>query len=137
MKGIAVTHVPVRTNRKTRESRLFSGMGAYISRSLVTMFRITIMYQPLKFFWTLSAWFLGTSLILFGRFAWFAAHSTGPSGHVQSVVVAGALAVIGFLLAVFGVLADLTAMNRRLLEEAVLNSRLARLPDPRHGDKRS
>jgi glycosyltransferase involved in cell wall biosynthesis len=126
-KNIAVTHVPIRTNGKLRESRLFTGMGAYIQRSLGTMFRVYVLYEPMKFFFTISMIFITSSLLLFGRFAWILWHTTGQPGHVQSVIVAGALAVIGFLMAALGVLADLTAMNRRMMEEITLNTRLQRL----------
>jgi glycosyltransferase involved in cell wall biosynthesis len=126
-KNIAVTHVPIRTNGKLRESRLFTGMGSYIQRSLGTMFRVYVLYEPMQFFFTISMIFIATSLILFGRFAWILWHTTGQPGHVQSVIVAGALAVIGFLMAALGVLADLTAMNRRMLEEITLNTRIQRL----------
>lgn len=129
-KNISLTHVPIRTNAKTRESRLFRGMGAYIQRSLGTMLRVYVMYQPLKFFLTLSGAFLAGSFVLFARFAWFWLSSNGQPGHVQSVIVAGALAVIAFLLAALGVISDLIAMNRRLLEEVVFNTRQARLEGP-------
>jgi len=126
-KNIAVTHVPIRTNPKTRESRLFKGTAAYVQRSLGTMFRVYVLYQPLKFFLSLSAAFVATSLVLFARFLWIMTTTPGQPGHVQSVIVAGALAVIGFLVAAIGVLADLIAMNRRLLEEIVMNTRTMNL----------
>ena len=128
-KDIAVTHVPIRTNGKLRDSRLFAGTGAYIQRSLGTMFRVYVLYEPMKFFLAISALFLTTSFALFIRFAWILIVTPGQPGHIQSVIVAGALAVIGFLMGALGVLADLTGMNRRLLEEIVLNTRQQRLRD--------
>ena len=126
-KNITIAHVPIRVNGKTRESRLFRGMGSYITRSLGTMLRVYLMYQPLRFFMTLAALFGGASLLLFARFLYLFLTIPGQTGHVQSLVVAGAIAVMGMLLAALGILADLTAMNRRLLEEIVVNTRLARL----------
>ncbi|MBK7366718.1 MAG: glycosyltransferase family 2 protein [Candidatus Eisenbacteria bacterium] len=67
-KNITVAAVPIRTNGMLRESRLFKGMRAYISRSLGTMFRVYVLYQPLRFFLTLSALFGTGALVLFGRF---------------------------------------------------------------------
>lgn len=131
-KNIAVTHVPIRTNGKLRESRLFSGMGNYIQRSLGTMFRVYVMYQPLKFFFTLGGVALALSFALFARFAVLYFTTDGPTGHVQSLVVAGVLAMIGLLLGALGVIADLIATNRRLLEEILVNTRTARL-DRRDG----
>ncbi|MBI5711344.1 MAG: glycosyltransferase family 2 protein [Candidatus Eisenbacteria bacterium] len=126
-KGIEIAHVPIRTNPKTRESRLFHGMLGYIQRSLGTMFRVYVLYQPLRFFLSLSAIFLLASLALFVRFAVIWWRAPGQPGHVQSLIVAGALAMIGFLVGSLGILSDLTAMNRRLLEEILLNTRQLRL----------
>lgn len=126
-KNIAIAHVPIRVNGKLRESRLFRGMGSYIMRSLGTMLRVYLLYQPLRFFLSLAALSLGAALGLFGRFLWIYWHQPVDAGHVQSLVVAGALAVIGVLFVSLGVLSDLTAMNRRLLEEIVVNTRHARI----------
>jgi len=126
-KNITIAHVPVRVNGKLRESRLFHGMGAYITRSLGTMTRVYLLYRPLRFFVTLAAGFLLAGLALFVRFLYLYFTTAGQTGHIQSLVVAGALGVMGTLLLALGVLADLTAMNRRLLEELVVNTRLQRL----------
>ncbi len=126
-KNITITHVPIRVNGKLRESRLFKGMWAYITRSLGTMLRVYLLYQPLKFFLALSGLSLATALTLFVRFLVIYAMQPEQSGHVQSLVVAGAAAVIGVGFLGLGVLSDLTAMNRRLLEEIVVNTRLARI----------
>lgn len=125
-KNITVAAVPIRTNGVLRESRLFKGMRAYITRSLGTMVRVYLLYQPLRFFLTLAALFMTASAGLLGRFLWLYFTTTGQTGHVQSVIVGGVLAMIGALFAALGVLADLTAMNRRILEEIVMNSRALR-----------
>ena len=135
-KNITIAHVPIRVNGKLRESRLFRGMGSYITRSLGTMLRVYLLYRPLRFFLTLAALFGGASLLLFARFFLLYVSTPGQTGHIQSVVVAGALAVIAVLLLSLGVLADLTAMNRRLLEEIVVNTRLQQLDGGRErGDR--
>jgi glycosyltransferase involved in cell wall biosynthesis len=126
-KNLAIDHVPVRTNPRTRESRLFRGMGSYVRRSIATMLRVTVLYQPLRAFMALSGAFLLVSVVLFGRFLYFYfVTRPAPSGHVQSVVVAVALAIIGVLIAALGILSDLTAMNRRILEEILTNTRVTR-----------
>ena len=135
-KNITIAHVPIRVNGKLRESRLFRGMGSYITRSLGTMLRVYLLYRPLRFFLTLAALFGGASLMLFARFLYLYFTIPGQTGHIQSLVVAGALAVMGTLLLALGVLADLTAMNRRLLEEIVVNTRLQRLDSHRPGSGR-
>jgi glycosyltransferase involved in cell wall biosynthesis len=130
-KNITIAHVPIRVNGKLRESRLFRGMGSYIMRSLGTMLRVYLLYQPLRFFLSLAGLALGAAFGLFGRFLWIYWHQPVDAGHVQSLVVAGALAVIGVLFVSLGVLSDLTAMNRRLLEEIVVNTRHARITQER------
>ena len=130
-KNITLAHVPIRVNGKLRESRLFRGMGSYITRSLGTLLRVYLLYQPLQFFLWLSGLALGTALLLFARFLIIFWLQPVQSGHVQSLIVAGALAVIGVLFLALGVLSDLIAMNRRLMEEIVVNTRLARLEQDR------
>ena len=125
-KNIAIASVPIRTNPKTRESRLFGSMAGYIQRSLTTMLRVYVMYQPLKIFLGLAAVFLAAALVLFVRFLAILVTTTGQAGHVQSLIVAGALAMIGVLFVALGILSDLTAMNRRLLEETLIHTRMMR-----------
>jgi glycosyltransferase involved in cell wall biosynthesis len=68
---LAVAHVPIRTNRKTRESRLFTSLTQYVARSIGTIFRIYAMYEPLRIFLWLAAVFGAVGVALFARFAWF------------------------------------------------------------------
>ena len=49
-KRMAIAHVPVATNPRTRESRLFDSVFSYIKRSAATIVRIYAMYEPLKVF---------------------------------------------------------------------------------------
>jgi len=128
-KNITITHVPVRVNGMLRESRLFRGTGSYVTRSLGTMIRVYLLYRPLALFLTLAGLNAAASLALFTRFLVIYLTTTGPTGHVQSLTVGGVFAIIATLFAALGVLADLTAMNRRLLEEIVVNTRLQRLTD--------
>ena len=130
-KSLTIVHVPIRVNGKTRESRLFRGMGSYIRQSIGAMFRVYVLYQPLQVFFTLTTVFGGAALVLFGRFLWLYLH-TAPganAGHVQSLVIAGVLATIAVLFGALGVLSDLTAMNRRLIEEVLLHTRRMRFGD--------
>jgi glycosyltransferase involved in cell wall biosynthesis len=135
-KNITIAHVPIRVNGKLRESRLFRGMGSYVTRSVGTMLRVYLLYQPLRFFLTLAAVFAAGSLVLLARFVVLYLTTPGPTGHVQSLTVGGVLATIATLFGSLGVLADLTAMNRRLLEEIVVNTRMQRLDSGRRGQDR-
>jgi glycosyltransferase involved in cell wall biosynthesis len=119
---MAVEFVPVRTNPKLRDSRLFKSMSSYIKRSGATMLRSYATYQPLRVFLSVGVLLLVVGLLGIARFAYFFA-SGGGGGHIQSLVIAGALVVVGFQIALIGLLADLTAANRRLLEEALYRLR--------------
>ena len=116
---IAVAHVPVRTNPRTRESRLFRSTAEYLKRSLGTILRVYAMHEPLRVFLWLAGVFGLLGLFLFGRFAWFYFTQPGPTGHVQSLIVGAALLVFAVQLAVLGVLGDLLRANRVLIERTL------------------
>ncbi len=116
---IAVAHVPVRTNPRTRDSRLFRSTAEYVKRSLGTILRVYAMHEPLRVFLWLSGVFGFLGLVLFGRFAWFYFTQPGPTGHVQSLIVGAALLVFAVQLAVLGVLGDLLRANRVLIERTL------------------
>jgi len=111
---VAIDHVPVRTNPKTRESRLFPSVGAYVRRNALTIFRVWAQYEPLKLFWT-GALILGIpALALFIRFlVLFVVHG-GRAGHVQSLILGAVLFFAAMLLGALGVIGDLLAAQRTL-----------------------
>jgi glycosyltransferase involved in cell wall biosynthesis len=113
---LAVAWVPVRTNRKTRDSRLFRSIPSYLRRSASTILRIVAMYEPLRVFFYAGSLLLAAGVALGLRFLWYwALHDY--SGHVQSLILATVLLIMGFQIIVAGLLADLIAANRRLLED--------------------
>lgn len=114
-KDMSVSSVPIRTNSKTRESRLFKSIPSFIERQVSTIVRMYSMYQPLRVFF-----FIGTALTIAGfipilRFIYFYLHGAG-AGHVQSLVLGGVLLIIGFMAYLIGLVADLISFNRQLLE---------------------
>ena len=111
---VAVDHVPVRTNPKTRESRLFPSVGAYVRRNALTIFRVWAQYEPLRLFWT-GALILGLPAVaLFIRFlVLFIAHG-GRAGHVQSLILGAVLFFGAMLLGALGVIGDLLDAQRTL-----------------------
>ncbi len=117
-KNIALTSVPVRTNEKLRESRLFGSMWGYIKRSVGTIFRIYAMYEPLRTFAIIGTLIFGSGAAIGVRFLYF--YLTGHGGgHVQSLILAAILSIVGFQVIMIGLLADLIGANRRLLEDAL------------------
>jgi glycosyltransferase involved in cell wall biosynthesis len=111
---VAVDHVPIRTNPKTRSSRLFPSTAAYVRRNALSIFRVYSQYQPLKVFWT-GAVILGIpALALFIRFlVAFIAHG-GKAGHVQSLIFGSVLFFGAMLLGALGVIGDLLDAQRTL-----------------------
>ena len=123
-KGMAITAVPIRTNGYLRPSRLVKSISSYVQRSLFTIVRIFIVYKPLRFFTLLGSvpFFLGTLLCI----RWIVLFFLGTArSHVPSLVVAAVLILIGIQLWIFGLVADLLAVNRQLLEDIQLRLRRA------------
>ncbi len=114
--NVAIETVPVRTNPQIRKSRLFNSMGGYIKRSLGTMFRISLMYKPFKIFAGLGAIVsvLGGALGI--RFLVYYFTGSG-NGHIQSLILAAILLIMGFQTITMGLLADVISANRKLIED--------------------
>lgn len=125
-KRLAIVSVPIRTNRTMRPSRLFRSIPRFIMNTGITMARAYATYNPLRTFAGLGMviTFFGLAPIL--RFLVLYAQGDGD-GHVQSLVIGGALLVLGTIVAVMGVLADLIAANRKLIETSL--ARLRRIED--------
>ena len=130
--GLKVVSVPIRVNSvAARPSRLFKSTFGYVLRSLASMARIVILYNPLRIFLILGSIPVGLGAALLVRFLWFYVTANRPAGHVQSLILAVILVVIGALIWLAGILADLIAVNRRLLEETVERQRRQSLDDRR------
>jgi glycosyltransferase involved in cell wall biosynthesis len=112
---VAIDTVPVRTNPKLRESRLFPSMWTYIRRNGISIFRIYALYEPLKVFMT-AALIVGlASLAVWGRFLYFWIEGDG-AGHVQSLILGAVLFNAAMVLAALGVLGDLISGQRITLQ---------------------
>lgn len=121
-KNISVTWVPIRTNESLRPSRLVKSILSYVRRSVFTILRIFVIYNPFRFFI-----FIGTVLFTLGaligvRFLWYFLSGQG-GGHIQSLILASILIGIGFQTIMVAFIADLLSVNRRLLEELQYKSR--------------
>ena len=123
-KGMVITSVPIRTNRYLRPSRLVKSIPSYVKRSLLTILRIFMTYKPLRFFVILGSIPFSLGSLLGVR--WLILFLSGtPKAHVPSLILAAILILIGFQLWMFGLVADLMAVNRKMLED--LQLRLRRL----------
>ena len=123
-KRLAITYIPVDTNPKTRESRLFKSMRQHITQSTLTIFRSYTMFEPVKIFMRTGLVLILLGLIPFIRYVVLVIeHDKAVSGHLQSLVVGGIVIMLGFLIVILGILADLIAINRKLLEDALYKLR--------------
>ena len=127
-----ITSVPVRTNRATRQSRLFRSIPHFLKRQFGTLFRMYAMYRPLRVFSAIGAALLLIGILPILRFLFFYFFTADGSGHVQSLILGGVLVTLGFITFVIALLADLIGWNRKLLEatlEKVRRLELALAPD--------
>lgn len=114
-RDLCVLSVPVETNTKTRESRLFKSIPSFIFKQLTTIVRMYAMYQPLKVLFILGSFLSVIGTIPIFRFIYFY-YTSGGDGHMQSLVLGGVLVMMGFISYLAGILADLISFNRQLLE---------------------
>ena len=113
---IAVENVPIGTNDKLRESRLFKSMGSYIKKSGATIVRTYAQVKPLKIFGTMSVIMMFVGLAVLIRYLFYYFIGDG-NGHIQSLLLGVMLMLIGLQVGVFGLLADAVAANRKMNEE--------------------
>jgi glycosyltransferase involved in cell wall biosynthesis len=115
-KNIAITSVPIRVNGVLRPSRLVKSIPSYIRRSAVTLVRIFVVYKAFRFFISVGLFFFTLGFLTGLRFLYYYISGDG-SGHVQSLIFAAILLGIGFQTMLTAFLADLLAVNRRLMED--------------------
>jgi hypothetical protein len=124
---MAVTSVPIRTNPDLRPSRLVKSLPDYVLRSAVTILRSFATYRPLRFFISIGAVALVAGLCLGLRYLYLVAIGQGD-GHIQSVILSALLTGMGVLVALIGIVADLIAVNRRLLEKLLAQQQASAEP---------
>ena len=120
---LTVVSVPVRVNPPTRPSRLMPNTAAYVWRATLSILRAFIVYRPLRFLAVPAIACLAGGVALGLRFLWHYVQGGGAAGHVQSLILAAILILVGAMFATAGILADLAAINRRLLEDLQLRER--------------
>lgn len=113
---MAVMSVPIRTNPELRESRLFHSMWGYIKKSMLTIVRTYLMYRPLYFFFMLGSILALVGVGFFVRYFVFFCSGEG-SGHLQSLILASTLLIVGFQTIVVGLLGDVISANRKILQD--------------------
>ena len=127
-KRMAIAHVPVETNPRTRESRLFDSIFSYIKKSAATIVRIYAMYEPLKVFTYIGLIVFGAGMAGGLRFLYYYFTGTGY-GHLQSLILSAVLLIVGFQILVIGLMADVISGIRKLLEDLLYRVRKLELPE--------
>jgi glycosyltransferase involved in cell wall biosynthesis len=116
---VATDHVPIRTNPKTRESRLFPSMWAYVRRNTLSIFRVYSAYEPLRVFTVIAAILGVAAAVIWGRFAWFYIVEGEGKGHVQSLILGAVLFIAAVQVAALGIVGDILA-GMRVLQQRTL-----------------
>jgi glycosyltransferase involved in cell wall biosynthesis len=115
---VAIDHVPIRTNPKTRESRLFPSMWSYVRRNSASIFRIYALYEPLRVFTAAAVLVVIVAAVIWARFLWFFFSGEG-GGHIQSLILGSTLFIVAVQFAALGVLGDILA-GSRVLQQRIL-----------------
>jgi glycosyltransferase involved in cell wall biosynthesis len=115
-KNMSIASVPVRVNRDLRPSRLVRSIPYYLRKSIPTIIRIFVVYKPFRFFMALGLLMFSLGFIIGVRFLYYFFRE-GGEGHVQSLILASIFLGIGFQTMLVAFLADLQAVNRRLMED--------------------
>ena len=132
-KRMAIAHVPISVNPRTRESRLFDSIFSYIKRSGATIVRIYAMYEPLKVFTYAGAAIVALGVLGLLRYGYYALHHEAFK-HNGSLIVSAVLLNVGVLVLMMGLLADTISGVRKLVEDLVYRVRSLESPQ-RDGDE--
>ena len=126
-KRIPISSVPVKTNPKTRESRLFKNNWEHVRKSGFAIVRSYLMHQPFKILVTSGLLTLVVGLIPFIRYLLIVIINGESAGnHIQSLIAGSVLFIVGVMLIVLGVIADLIKINRILLEDLLEHAKTSK-----------
>ncbi len=128
-KEIPMTYVSIGTNEKLRESRLIKSISGYITRSIGTIMRVYLMYEPMSVFVKTGGLLLSLGGLIGLRYMYFFFFGVKKGGHLQSLLLSVIFILMGFICVVSGLLADVIASNRRLNEEILFKLKKLDLRD--------
>lgn len=127
---MAIAHVEIATNPRTRPSRLFSSIWAYLKASSATIVRIYAMYEPLKVFTYIGGFVFLTGVAISVRFVYYYIFTAYAPGMIQSLILSAVLMIVGFQVVLIGLVADVISGNRKLLEDLLYRVRRMELERP-------
>ena len=132
-KRMAVAHVEVGTNPRTRPSRLFSSIYSYIKQSTATIVRIYTMHEPLKVFSYIGGLVFLVGVAISVRYLYFLLMGDAYGDrHLQSLILSAVLMIVGFQILIIGLVADAIAGTRKLIEEVLYRVRRLEVGDTPH-----
>ncbi len=117
VKRLAITSVPIDTNPKLRESRLFKSTSEHVFKSATAIIRAYVMYRPYRVFGTLGYSLFILGLIPFARYLYLTLTEETGRGHLQSLIIGSVMVTGSFLCLVLNIIADLIRTNRILTED--------------------
>jgi hypothetical protein len=123
---MAVGHVEVATNPRTRSSRLFDSILSYLKKSGATIVRIYTQYEPLKVFTYIGSAIFFVGVVISMRFLYYYVFAYEP-GKIQSLIFSAVLMIVGFQVVLIGLLADTLSGTRKLLEDVLYRVRVMEL----------
>lgn len=126
--NLSVTSVPIETNPPSREPRLYSSHIDYVRKSVNTIIRMFITYQPLKFFGTVGTISFTAGFLLGCRYLYIVMMGDG-GGHIPSLLLSSVLLIFGFLVIMTGLMADVIRSNRKLIQEVLYLQRKSDIQD--------
>jgi glycosyltransferase involved in cell wall biosynthesis len=135
-RNLTVTHIPIHVNPITRDSRLIRSLPDYVARSMITIFKLLVMYEPLRTFTWVSLPFLLVGAGLWLRYAIIWLQGEAERGaHVQSILVGSVALLVALFIFMMGLIGELIAINRRLHEETLYYVKRIALSQPPDDDR--
>jgi glycosyltransferase involved in cell wall biosynthesis len=131
---MAIAHVEIATNPRTRPSRLFDSIWSYLKQSGATIVRIYAMYEPLKIFTYIGGFVFLCGVLISIRFLYYYLFTTFSQGMIQSLILAAVLMIVGFQVVLIGLVADVISGNRKLLEDLLYRVRRMEIEQPARRD---
>ena len=117
LKNMAIVSVPIRVNEDLRPSKLVKSISSYIKRSIITIFRIFVVYKPFRFFLSIGLFLFFLGVIPGIRFLYYFFIIGNANGHIQSLILSAILLIMGVQIGVLAFIGDLVAVNRKLIED--------------------
>lgn len=119
---LVISEVPITARVVTRKSRLIQSVPRHVLRAQAVIIVNIVLFRPVRFFGVLAAAFIGVGALVILRFVYLY-FTSGGQGHIQSLVLASVLIIIGFQMGVLGLIASAIGWSRKLLEEQLYRSR--------------